>query len=65
MNTDLDTIDSAQAQELLHYKDSSSFRRACIELDIPRFKVNSRKTLFSKQELKEWLIDRREGRPAC
>lgn len=54
-------LDSKEAQALLRYKDASAFRRAVIDLDIPRIVVNSRKTLFPKAEFLEWLEARKKG----
>ena len=55
-------IDSKEAMRLLGYKDSSSFRRARIQMDIPCYRLNGRKIMFDKRELAQWLESRREGR---
>jgi predicted DNA-binding transcriptional regulator AlpA len=60
-NTQPEYIDSKEAQALLCYKDSSAFRRAVIDLDIPRIVVNSRKTLFPRADILEWLEARKKG----
>ena len=54
-------IDRNEARKILCYKDASSFRRAVIDLDIPRYHINSRKVLFRKEELLRWLESRKEG----
>lgn len=58
---DPDLIEPEECRKLLCYKDPSSFRRAVIALDIPRYVLNDRKVLFDRKKLLKWLKAREEG----
>ncbi len=61
-NLNFELIDTKEAMRLLGYKDRSSFTRARIQMDIPCYRINSRRVMFDKLELAQWLERRREGR---
>jgi len=58
---DPDLISVNQAMGIFNYRDREAFHQFVRRSNIPRYRLNARKILFDRSELRSWLDARRIG----